>query len=180
MQKEVMIKKPMRDGESRLVKAVVLSERNGVLRCVDPNASIKKPFEVNADDVIDSGKVFSGNRLQQQRGAVVPQQFPGHHSLSRIMEARVAPPRKSARSQMPSKLMHEKGVVLKSDDETKSGSPFHVGQKIRHKESGWQGKVHTVYPPGRGGGNMLRVAYQSSKDTKPMLVNHHSNECEAA
>lgn len=179
MQREVMIKKPLLNGDNRLVKAVVMSERDGVLRCVDPNARLKKPFDVKREDVVESSAVFR-NRYAQQRGAVVPQQLPGRQSLSRILEAKVAAPKKSADSQSPSKLMHEKGVVLKSDDETKSGTSFHVGQKIRHKKSGWVGKVNTVYPPGKGGGNMVRVQYQSKKDTQPMLVNHHSNECESA
>lgn len=229
MQREVMIKKQLRNGSNQLVKATVLSERNGVLRCTQAGSvGVMKPFEVAAKDVVDASVVFSGNRLAQQRGVVPTKQYPTYGSslAATLNAAKHTPPaKKSADTMKPSKLMHEKGITLETDGEEdmeaapmvnplkkvgfpkmkkpKMGMPrpiraednahgennnddadnnpsanFHVGDSVRHKKSGWIGKVSSIHPTKSPQHKLVRVQYQSKADTQPMLVNHHSSELE--
>ena len=55
---------------------------------------------------------------------------------------------------------------------------FHVGDSVRHKKSGWIGKVSSIHPTKSPKHKLVRVQYQSKADTQPMLVNHHSSELE--
>jgi hypothetical protein len=200
MQREVMIKKQLRNGSNQFVKATVLSERNGKLRCTQAGSvGVMKAFEVDAKDVVDASVVFSGNRLAQQRGVVPTKQYPTYGSslASTLNAAKHTPPaKKSSDTMKPSKLMHDSGITLETDgeemdagfpnahdggdtnDEAGPSANFHVGDSVRHKKSGWVGKVSSIHPTKSPKHKLVRVQYQSQADTQPMLVNHHSSELE--
>ena len=83
----VMLRRPMIHGNTtRMVRATVLSESDGMLRVVEQGSN--KPITVKASETMDAPKTF-GTRLAMQSGVVIQRSLPDNpNSLSRIIEGR--------------------------------------------------------------------------------------------
>jgi hypothetical protein len=82
-----MLRSPQVHGNvTRMVRASVLSECNGVLRVIPEGQ--KNPIDVKASDTVAASAVF-GTRLAMQQGVVIQRALPDSpNSLSRICENR--------------------------------------------------------------------------------------------
>lgn len=82
-----MLRRPMIHGNTtRMVRATVLSESDGMLRVVEQGSN--KPINVKASETMDAPKTF-GTRLAMQNGVVIQRSLPDNpNSLSRICESR--------------------------------------------------------------------------------------------
>lgn len=70
--RQVLIRKKLLSGESQMIRADVLSEKDGVLRVMIPGN--RHPQEVQASEVTDPAKVFG--QVNQKVASVLPRCYP--------------------------------------------------------------------------------------------------------
>lgn len=70
-------------------------------------------------------------------------------------------------------------AAAKQAPEKKDSAAFGIGDTVRHKKSGFIGRVHKMYQL-KNGHHLVGVHYQQTKKGQNLLVHHHSSELEKA
>jgi hypothetical protein len=85
--KQVMVRqKSLHGNMNTLVRANVISEKDGILRVKAENSRLEEPpFEVRAEDTIPAEKVFANNN-RENRNDMIPKSYsPASNSLSNTL-----------------------------------------------------------------------------------------------
>jgi hypothetical protein len=85
--RQVLVRKPLASGENKLIRATVLSEKDGMLRVMLPGARV--PTEIKASDTISPASVF-GTGVRCQATGVLQKVYPtSPFALGNVLKERM-------------------------------------------------------------------------------------------